>query len=466
MLKSIRLRLTLYFAIVIAIILLGTSYLIYENAYTNRISNLDGSLHVVTSDMINDAEENLENNDSKDIFEDMEELQEKFRMGALYVQVLSYDLSTKMQQVIARSSKAKGSTFGDFNFMENLDEDEIIYQTYNNHRVATQFVKIDKRTLLIVQTAAEISFKDESLRHTILILFGVNSVIFLFSIFGTYFLISRTLLPVHNVVSSVNEIESYDYTKRVSAKNIPNEIKELVDTFNELLSRHKESFSKISQFSSDASHELKTPLTVMRGEIEVGLRKSRSEAEYQNILENILSEIVKIQHLIDGLLFLAKTDKLEIKSTFEEVYLDEIITDCAKELEICSFKKSIKIEINHLVPLTVEGNGTLLKIACFNLLKNAIVYSPENTKIKMWIEERDDGFIIAIQDQGIGIAKEDLKHIFNRFYRVNKSRSRSSGGAGLGLSIVKMILDIHGFDISFESEVQKGTLVRISVKKV
>ena len=271
---------------------------------------------------------------------------------------------------------------------------------------------------------------------------------------------------MHNIVTSVNEIEAYDYTKRISAKNTPNEIKELVDTFNKLLSRHKESFNKISQFSSDVSHELKTPLTAMRGEIEVGLRKPRSEVEYQKILEDMLSEIVKIQDLVDGLLFLAKTDQIEIKSTFQEVYLDEIITECVKEMQIKALKKSIKIEISHLVPLTVEGNGTLLKIACSNLLKNAILYSPKNTKIKIWIEESDDGFKIVIQDQGIGMSKENLEHIFDRFYRADKSKSRSSGGTGLGLSIVKMILDIHGFDISYESEISKGTLVWIFIKKL
>lgn len=466
MFKSIRLKLTLYFTIVIAIILLAASYLLYENAYNNRISNLDGSLSVIVGDMIYDVIEEEEELYAEELDEDTKEIEEQLKIGTLHMRIMKYNLVTNRQDIITKSSKTKDSVFINWDFKKEMQESKVYYQTLYDYRNAMEFVKIDEETILAVQTAVLISFKDESLRHTMLMLVGVNFVIFLFSIIGTYVLISKTLSPVHNIVASVNEIEAYDYTKRISVKDVPNEIKELVDTLNELLSRHKESFSKISQFSSDASHELKTPLTVMRGEIEVGLRKPRSEVEYQKILEDILFEILKIQHLIDGLLFLAKTDKLEIKSTFGEVYLDEIITECVHELESCADKKSIKVEIGHLVPLTVEGNDTLLKIACFNLLKNAIHYTPEDKKIKIWIEENSDRFIIAIQDEGIGIEKEDLKHIFDRFYRVNKSKSRSSGGTGLGLSIVKMILDIHGFDIIFESEIRKGTLVKIMIKKV
>ncbi len=367
--------------------------------------------------------------------------------------------------LIAKSSKTKNSVFINWNFKEEeIRENEVYYQTLHKYRNAIEFVKIDKETIIAIQTAILISAKDESLQRTILILFIVNLIIFLASIFSAYFLISRALLPVHNIVVSVNEIEAYDYIKRISTKNIPNEIKELVDTFNELLSRHKESFTKISQFSSDASHELKTPLTVMRVEAEVGLRKERSKTEYKKILEDILSEIAKIQQLIDGLLFLAKTDKLEIKSTFKEVYIDEIVTECVDGLKLYAQKKSIILEISHLAPLTIEANKELLKVACFNLLKNAIDYSLENKKIKIWFVEENDGFVFAIKDQGFGIEKDDLQHIFDRFYRVNKSKLRSSGGTGLGLSIVKTILDIHGFDITFESEIQKGTLVKIFIK--
>jgi signal transduction histidine kinase len=265
---------------------------------------------------------------------------------------------------------------------------------------------------------------------------------------------------MHHVVDSVNKIKAYDYTKRVDVDNIPNEIKELVDTFNRLLSRHQESFSKISQFSTNASHELKTPLTTIRGEIEVGLRRDRTDKEYKRVLEKSLCKIIEIQGLIDDLLFLAKSDKLKIQSSFEEVYIDEIITECRDELQEMAYEKSIDITM-YLIPLTIKGDSKLLKIACINILKNAILYSPPQTEIKITIEENNSKFMVVVQDQGVGISKEDMKYIFDRFYRVEKKISQVDSGTGLGLSIVKMILDIHDFDITIESQIDRGSIVKI-----
>ncbi|MCH9741277.1 MAG: hypothetical protein K0U38_10650 [Epsilonproteobacteria bacterium] len=457
MFKSIRLRLTLYFALLIAMILLGTTYLLYQNAYTNQLSNIDGSLHVIINDLTNDMRED----ELEEIYEDIEDIQKKFKMGLLHVRIVSYDLTTETGSVIAKSSETKNSVFANFNLQKDYIKEDILYQTFNSHRTAMQRVSIDDRTVQFVQASVAISFKS----NTTVTLIAVNTIIFIFSILGAYILISRTLLPVDNVVMSVNEIKAYDYTKRVSTKNIPNEIKKLVETFNKLLVRHQESFSKISQFSSDVSHELKTPLTTIRGEIEVGLRRERNSEEYQKILEKSLSKIIEIQKFIDGLLFLAKTDKLEIRSSFKELYIDEIITECVEELSPIAHKKAINIEITTLVPVTVRGNCKLLKIACLNILKNAILYSHKDTKIEIEVKEHKLEYIVIIKDQGIGMTKEDLEHIFDRFYRVDKIKSRESGGTGLGLSIVKMILDIHGFDIVIESEVGRGSLVKILVEK-
>jgi signal transduction histidine kinase len=289
-------------------------------------------------------------------------------------------------------------------------------------------------------------------------------IIFLLSLVGFYLLVSRTFLAVHHTIVEVNNIEAYNYNKRISTHNVPNEIQELVDTFNKLLLRHETSFRKISQFSSDASHELKTPLTSIRGEIEVGLRKKRSSEEYEQILEKSLSKIMEIQQLIDGLLFLARTDKLEVQSSFEEFYMDEIITECVKALKVMANKKFITLEL-HLLPLTVKGNSELLKIACINILKNAILYSPNNTKINITMQKSDARYSISFQDEGIGIAKQDMEHIFDRFYRSDTNlTSHSSGGTGLGLSIVKMILDIHDFEIAVKSQLGKATTVTIYIE--
>jgi signal transduction histidine kinase len=441
----------LYFSLLIAIILLGTSYLLYQNAYTNQISHIDGSLYVIMNSLVQEIEE-----ENEDIYVEIEETQQIFKMALLHVRITHYNLITKKQSLVAQSSSSKQFSFDKFDFEKNSIIDKVIFKTSNGYRVAMELLKRGNNTLQLLQIAVVISFKKEIIQTLIF----VDIIIFLFFILGSYLLISKTLLPVYKVVESVNAIEAYDYTKRVSVKNIPNEIKELVETFNRLLTRHQKSFSKISQFSSDASHELKTPLTSIRGEIEVGLRRERDSKEYRTIMQKSLSKIIDIQKLIDGLLFLAKSDKLKIQSSFEEVYMDEIIAECRDELQQMAYEKSIDITID-LIPLTIKGDSKLLKIACINILKNAILYSPRETKIDISMDESNS--MVIFQDQGIGIPKDDIEYIFDRFYRVDKTKSKVNGGTGLGLSIVKMILDIHGFDILIESKINKGTIVKILV---
>jgi len=456
MFKSIKFKLTLYFSLLIAFILLGTSYLLYQNSYKNQLSGIDGSLHAIINDLVSDMEED----EREEIYDDMEGLARELKIGELHVRIVRYNKLDKTSIVVAKSSVTKNSVFAHFDLEKEYSSDVAYYKTFNSYRTVIREVKVTKNSNKFIEVALKISFKS----NTLMTLIIVNGIILLFSIFGSYLLISRTLQPVDKVVKDVNNIESYDYKKRLSTQNVPCEIKELVDTLNSLLVRHEESFSKISQFSSDASHELKTPLTAIRGELEVGLRRERDSAEYQSILKKSLFKIIEIQALIDGLLFLAKEDKLKIKASFDELYLDEVITECVKELKVMADKKFIEIKVE-LLPLTILGNSGLLKIACLNLLKNAILYSPNDTKIKVSIEKHDSHFLLLFHDQGVGIAKKEIAHIFDRFYRVDKAFSRTNGGTGLGLSIVKMILDLHDFNIAIKSKENQGTLVSVKLKE-
>jgi len=460
MFKSIQIKLTFYFSLIMVLILVGITYLLYQNSYVNKVSNLDGSLYVIIRDMINEIEGTMVENDIEELQEDMIEINEKFTNVALYLRIIRYDPKSNSQSLIVHTFSDKHFVFKAFNFNQETLPYEISYETVGKYRKATQLFQLDDKNLFLVQATTAISLKEENA----LTLISINFIILFFSILGFYFLLSKTLLSVHRVVMSVNEIEAYDYTKRISTQNVPSEIKALVETFNKLLVRHEASFSKISQFSSDASHELKTPLTSIRGELEVGLRRERSISEYQDILTKSLSKIIDIQDLIEGLLFLAKTDKLEIQSSFEEVYVDEIITEAVEDLREMLDSHNINLFIS-LVPLTIQGNYQFLKIVVINLLKNAIIYSDKDKNVEIKVEERDFEFVVFFQDQGVGISQEDLAYVFERLYRVNKPKQKIIAGTGLGLSIVKSILDIHDFTILIESSQDKGTVVKIVIPK-
>nr|WP_269090785.1 ATP-binding protein [Aliarcobacter butzleri] len=228
------------------------------------------------------------------------------------------------------------------------------------------------------------------------------------------------------------------------------------------MSRLENSFERISQFSSDASHELKTPLTIIKGEMEVTLRKDRTINEYKEALKTSLEEISGIEQTINDLLFLAKNEQELVVDKQEEFYLDELADEAINELK--NFAKLHKIKISLIIEDSVEMKGfaSLLKIAIKNILKNAIQFSHENQEVIVKIFKENDLLNISIEDFGIGIPTNEQEKIYEKFYRTDKSRNKNSGGTGLGMSIMKKIVDIHKGKISLISQENIGTKTTLS----
>jgi len=230
---------------------------------------------------------------------------------------------------------------------------------------------------------------------------------------------------------------------------------QLIVTFNSMFARLEESFIKIKRFSHDVSHELKTPLTVILGEIELGLRKDRTKEEYIEIL-NILQEEVKgQQELIDSLLFLSNSNELQSKELFENIDIDELIIDTITLNKHLASSKNINFDFIKFENVKKEGHTSLLKILLGNIIQNSIKYSNKNSKIEIYLDDEK----CIIKDYGIGVQEEHLCKIFDRFYRVDESRGR--GGYGLGLSIVQSIASLHNFNIEVKSKYKEYTKVSI-----
>ncbi len=218
-----------------------------------------------------------------------------------------------------------------------------------------------------------------------------------------------------------------------------------------MLDKLDDSFSKIKRFSNDVSHELKTPLTIIRGEIELGLRKDRTNEEYKNILKSTLEETKSLQELINSLLFLSKSNNKEIEHQFTDVELDDIITEVIAQNKKLIETKNIKFYFHDFENIIVQGHPLLLKILIGNIIQNSLKYSHKNSIIDISLTATQ----LVIKDYGIGIKEEDLKNIFDRFYRIDDARSGS--GYGLGLSIVKSIANIHKFTLEVKSKYEEFT---------
>ena len=219
------------------------------------------------------------------------------------------------------------------------------------------------------------------------------------------------------------------------------------------------------QFSSDASHELRTPLTVLKGESELILGKERKPAEYQGVISSNLEEIQYMSKVLEDLFLLSKSDENQIVLDCRALDISLLIEEVCKHAEIIASEKDIRIVIAYLERLQVHGDPVRLRQMTWNVVQNAIKYTQPGGEVKISMQERENTVLLVVQDNGIGISEDDLPLVFNRFYRVDKARSRQERGTGLGLSICKFIVDAHEGNIGIESKLGEGTKFRISLPK-
>lgn len=283
-----------------------------------------------------------------------------------------------------------------------------------------------------------------------------------FSIIGGLYLAHKALKPVHDVTMRARKITAENLDQSIPARDVDDEIGRLINTMNDMIGRLHNSFEQVRQFSSDASHELRTPLTIMRGEIELALRSDKTPAEYKEVLASQLEEILRLKSIIDNLLTLGKADQGTLDMTLEEVHLDSLIKDLYDDSELLAHSKHIHVKLKKAEPVTIIGDKGRLRQLFLNLVDNAIKYTPDGGSVVISVERQNGSALVAVEDNGIGIPQEDIEKIFNRFYRVDKARSREMGGTGLGLSIAKWIAELHRGSITVESVLNRGSKFTVS----
>jgi two-component system OmpR family sensor kinase len=283
-----------------------------------------------------------------------------------------------------------------------------------------------------------------------------------FSIVGGLSLAYKALKPVHDVTMRARKITAENLDQSIPVRNVDDEIGRLIHTMNDMIQRLHNSFEQVRQFSSDASHELRTPLTIMRGEIELALRNEKTPEEYKEILASQLEEILRLKSIIDNLLTLGKADHGALDMKLEEIHLESLIKDLYDDSEMLAHSKHIHVELKKIEPITIVGDRGRLRQLFLNLVDNAIKYTPDGGTVAISMERQNGSAVVAVEDTGIGIPQEDIVKIFDRFYRVDKARTRDMGGTGLGLSIAKWIAELHRGSIKVESELNRGSKFTVS----
>jgi len=317
-----------------------------------------------------------------------------------------------------------------------------------------------------VQVAAPLSEFYEALERFSTILWFSVPLLLLLACFGGYWISSRALQPVESVRAAAQQISICNLSERLVVPDSGDELQRLSETLNDMLARLGDSVQRISQFTADASHELRAPVTLIRTTAELAIQQNRSEADLIEDMKQILAESKRTGRLIDSLLLLARVDSGEAGLDKELTDLSVGVRQAVEEISKAAAEKDIRIDLKAPDnPVVVFGDADSLRRAVVILLDNAIKYSSESScvAVSIAVNTQTGQAICRVKDTGIGIASDDLRSIFDRFWRADKVRSRGLGGVGLGLSIAKWIVDQHQGTIHVSSEPGKGSQFEIRI---
>ncbi|WP_020473273.1 heavy metal sensor histidine kinase [Zavarzinella formosa] len=271
----------------------------------------------------------------------------------------------------------------------------------------------------------------------------------------------RGLQPLRMVADTANRIKPSNLGERIEANGLPAELFTLAGTFNTMLDRLEQSFIRLSRFSADIAHELRTPVNNLRGEIEVALGHPRQPGEYREVLGSNLEECGRLSRMIDSLLFLARAENPRTQVFREQIDIGTELTTIRDFYEAAANEKGVGLSVSADGRFPADLNRSLFQRAIGNLISNAVAHTPPGGTVTLAVTGDDTTATVEVTDTGDGIPADALPHVFDRFFRADQARSSSSENVGLGLAIVKSIVELHGGTIHISSEVGRGTRVTV-----
>jgi len=477
---SIRTKLTLWYTALLGIMLLSFGTLSYFFTKSTLSDNLDRSLH----------------SEVKWVNEFIEPKAKKVRLkrsALLELQQLKKSAAAPAEtDQISTDSAAVDQIWNQIyqhtilsprrQYIQILDRNgDLLYRSPSLGKQSLQFTDIpygwikvvttyndEGRELRIASTQNDyvkilVAYPMEELNEVLDGIFSIFRILapiaLLISVIGGWFLAHRSLKPVDTITKTAREISAQNLNQRLPAQAVDDELGRLTATFNDMIGRLQESFAQIQRFSADASHELRTPLTIMRGEIEVALRRKRLPAPTRELLKSVHDELVRLSSIVESLMILIKTESGRQAFQFSNIALDEMLRGLTEDARVLASTKKINVETLRIDHVTIRGDAARLRQLFLNLIENAIKYTPQRGTVTFTLTRENDQAVVSIGDTGIGIPKRDLQKVFDRFYRVKSDGS----GSGLGLAIAKWIAEAHHGTIQVSSREKKGSIFTITL---
>jgi len=308
----------------------------------------------------------------------------------------------------------------------------------------------------IIQLGTHLRFARKNLIHFRNNIGIALVIVLVLGALGGWVLAKRSLSPIGYIASKASQITSENLGERLNQRGTADEIDNLIQTINGMIARLENSFKRIAEFTADASHELKTPICALRGEAEVLLSKNRPLEEYQEGLAHFIERFDQLNRMINDLILLSKFDSSQVELRMASLRLDLLVHDIGNLFRTLAEQKGIDLQMDRIQEVTILGDKVRLQQLFTNLLGNAIKYTPGGS-IRITVEKDEKSAIVHVRDTGIGISREEQEKIFERFYRVDKSRSKENGGVGLGLSIAEWVAKAHQGRIEVRSELNRGS---------
>jgi heavy metal sensor kinase len=323
-------------------------------------------------------------------------------------------------------------------------------------RIISTPVDMGGRLTYIIQMGTHLYFVRKNLSDFKNNILAVLPVILILGALGGWVLARRSLSPIGYIASKAQSITFQNLSERLVLRGTGDEMDDLIRTMNGMIARLESSFKRMAEFTADASHEMKTPVCAMRGEAEVLLSKGRSAEEYQEGLAHFIEQFDRLNQMINSLILLSKFDATQVELKMAPLRLDLLIEDICSLFQVLAEQKGIALDFHATEEVTVIGDKVRLQQLFTNLIDNAIKYTSKGS-IHVTLEKNKEHILLKVQDTGIGIPSEEQEKVFKRFYRVDKSRSRETGGVGLGLSIAEWVVHAHHGKIEVNSELNKGS---------
>jgi len=312
----------------------------------------------------------------------------------------------------------------------------------------------------VVESGTLLDPVETMLDHLFLqMMFGLPLAIIIVAI-GGYWLVRRALTPVERITRAAEQITQHNLSERLPVSKTGDELERLSISLNRMIARLDDAFQNSKRFVADASHEMRTPLTILRGELENLVEDSRLNTEVRERAASMFEEAVRLSRIVEQLFTLSRLDAGEAQVDCSRFDLAGLAKTTAEQMSLLAEDKKISITCDARQPVFVEGDSARLKQVVVNLLDNAIKYTQQNGAIQLHVHAVNGHAILEVEDNGVGISPEALPHIFERFYRVDQVRSGDFEGAGLGLSIVKAICSAHGAEIEAVSHPSRGSCFR------